>query len=244
MRTIFIILLAGICAMGLFLYRDWLTLMHTPREDIQAAAGSLVPPPAYSLTVAPSYPPLFDVTPPAPLAPETTDTDTEEEPAKDQDFDGTQLQTPAGLLRVRALFIKNDTRIALLEILTDKSASLLEVRENDLVHGYRVIETGANHIRLSPEGEGDTAKLVIFDRKDPGSETAALPEPLTKSSSQAASDKQKINTGVKQNKKAKSGKNKNTKETSQKQKNQKKDENNTRKPDKNKNAEDKTKKSS
>lgn len=215
-KTIAIILLAGMCAMGLFLYRDWLTLMHTPREDIQAAAGSLVPPPAYSLAVRQAYPPLFDVAPPAPLEPETTDMGIDDGLEEDQYFDASQLQTPAGLLRVRAIFTRDDTRIALLESLTDKSATLLEVRKNDTVHGYRVIEAGSNHIRLSPEGGGDSVKLVIFDRKDPTSEIQSLPETRTESSIQLGPAKHKKKPSAKRDNPRKPDKKKNAKDKIQK----------------------------
>jgi hypothetical protein len=98
------------------------------------------------------------------LEPESTVKDTDEDAAKDQDSDATQLLTPAGMLRVRGIFIKEGIRIALLESLHEKKTDFIEVQENDHVHGYRVIETGPGYIRLSPEDGGDPVKLVIFDR--------------------------------------------------------------------------------
>lgn len=71
-------------------------------------------------------------------------------------------ETPEGM-RLKAIFISRDQRVALVEPRKKKSEPFLEVREADTVLGYRVQRVAAGYISLLREEDQEVLKLVIFD---------------------------------------------------------------------------------
>ena len=137
------------------LYNLWMRLTQVPSEMIQLNKYEIHGPCAKQIKLLKNYPPLFYV-----LAP-TAETE------KKVDQTGTLLKeivTKNGKMRVRGIFSLGGNRLALVEIIDAGSSTFTEVREKDILQGYRVLAIESKRIRLQGEDSDESMDLIIFDR--------------------------------------------------------------------------------
>lgn len=147
-----------LCAHVLFLWSD---LTRTSEEQIRLEDYRFEPPVVFKSKLRQNYPPLFDIEPPESEPSESRESG-EGETGKNQKAD--QLDTRAGILRLRAIFIRDNTPLALLETFADGSSQYKEAMENETIHDYQISEITSGSISLIPKEGGSLVELVIFDR--------------------------------------------------------------------------------
>jgi hypothetical protein len=157
-----------ILVFAIHVYSLWADMTQDSSEEVRLEDYQMGPPPDFKARLSGVYPPLFDV---EAKGKEEAGKDGKGRKGKGKDPAGKageekdQLKTDIGTLRLRAIFTVSDAHLALLEIVSNRATEFIEARENDTIHGYRVLETAPGHILVQPEQGGDEIKLVIFDRE-------------------------------------------------------------------------------